>query len=98
MRLTSNWRLQGHGYWVILTALIATLPLSKCFSADTNETRSSSCPVGNYFSDWFDRVDHTRTEQPHWASPMATVSPLLLELFRYDVYDESLTGGRTLTT
>src|SRR5579863_4067268 len=38
----------------------------------------------NYFSDWFDRVDHTQSQQPHWITPLATTTPRLEEEFRYD--------------
>jgi hypothetical protein len=37
-----------------------------------------------YFSDWFSRVDKTKGEQPHWVTPIATITPRLEEEFRYD--------------
>ena len=37
-----------------------------------------------YFSHWFDRVDHTQSEQPHWITPVATTTPRLEEEVRYD--------------
>ena len=37
-----------------------------------------------YWSNWFDRVDHTQAEQPHWITPLATTTPRLEEEFRYD--------------
>jgi len=37
-----------------------------------------------YFSDWFDRVDKTQREQPHWITPLATTTPRLEEELRYD--------------
>lgn len=37
-----------------------------------------------YLSDWFSRVDHTKNEQPHWVTPIATTTPRLEEEFRYD--------------
>jgi len=37
-----------------------------------------------YFSDWFQRVDKTQKEQPHWVTPLATTTPRLEEEFRYD--------------
>ena len=37
-----------------------------------------------YFSDWFDRVDKTQSEQPHWITPIATTTPRLEEELRYD--------------
>jgi hypothetical protein len=37
-----------------------------------------------YFGTWFDRVDKTQSEQPHWITPLATTTPRLEEEFRYD--------------
>jgi hypothetical protein len=37
-----------------------------------------------YFSTWFSRVDKTKDEQPHWVTPVATVTPRLEEEYRYD--------------
>ena len=37
-----------------------------------------------YFADWFQRVDKTQAEQPHWVTPLATTTPRLEEEFRYD--------------
>jgi len=38
----------------------------------------------NYFSNWFERVDKTQAEQPHWITPLATTTPRLEEEYRYD--------------
>ncbi|MBV8050220.1 MAG: hypothetical protein JOZ80_03475 [Acidobacteriaceae bacterium] len=38
----------------------------------------------NYFSNWFDRLDKTQSEQPHWVTPVATTTPRLEEELRYD--------------
>jgi hypothetical protein len=37
-----------------------------------------------YFSNWFERVDKTQSEQPHWITPLATTTPRLEEEYRYD--------------
>ena len=37
-----------------------------------------------YFANWFNRVDQTQSEQPHWITPVATVTPRLEEEVRYD--------------
>jgi hypothetical protein len=86
-------------------ALLAGVLLARLASAavaDTNEVAQSgsgsSCPVLDYFADWYVRVDKTRAEQPHWAPPVATTSPALQEVLRYDIMQQSLKGGRTLTT
>ena len=38
-----------------------------------------------YWSSWFKRVIHSQAEQPHWITPLATVTPRLEQEFRYDV-------------
>ena len=43
-----------------------------------------ACAQDGYFADWFQRVDKTQAEQPHWITPLATTTPRLEEEFRYD--------------
>lgn len=40
--------------------------------------------VEDYFLDWFPRVTRIQSEQPHWVTPVVTVTPRLEEEFRYD--------------
>jgi hypothetical protein len=67
------------------------------FSLRPNAQSFSSCPharslsfidvdvrTRQYFADWFDRVDKTQAEQPHWITPLATTTPRLEEEYRYD--------------
>lgn len=71
------------------TMLIVGLALAGVAHAETTD------PVSDYFADWFDRVDQTQAEQPHWITPLATTTPRLEEEFRYDQYFERLgNGGR----
>ncbi|HET9407578.1 MAG TPA: hypothetical protein VFO39_10100 [Candidatus Sulfotelmatobacter sp.] len=49
-----------------------------------------------YFSTWFERVDKTKDEQPHWMTPVATTTPRLEEEFRYDQLWQ--TNGKGVTT
>ncbi len=43
-------------------------------------------PAGNDFvTRWFQRADQARSEQPPWAAPMFTLTPGLVQQFRYDV-------------
>jgi len=52
-------------------------------------------PVGDYFADWFNRVDRTQAEQPHWITPVATTTPRLEEEFRYDIFWQTNNAGVT---
>ena len=49
-----------------------------------------------YFEDWFDRVSHTQSEQPHWITPLVTVTPRLEEEFRSDFFRQRMPTGHDL--
>src|SRR5579859_4944744 len=42
--------------------------------------------IQEYFADWFPRVTRIQSEQPHWVTPLVTVTPRLEEEFRYDQF------------
>jgi hypothetical protein len=42
--------------------------------------------IKDYFLDWFPRVTRIQSEQPHWVTPIVTVTPRLEEEFRYDQF------------
>ena len=52
--------------------------------------------IARYVQTWFDRVDRARASQPHWAAPLITTTPLLIEQMRLDVYDQQLGTGAHL--
>ena len=54
--------------------------------------------ISNYFAHWFDRVREAQASQPHWMTPLVTVTPRLEEEFRTDFYIESLGNGASLTS
>jgi hypothetical protein len=47
----------------------------------------------DYFSDWFARVSRIQSEQPHWITPVVTVTPRLEEEYRYDQLWQSQAHG-----
>ena len=51
---------------------------------------------GNFFSDWFARVEQAQATQPHWMTPLVTVTPRLEQEFRYDQYWENRGNGSQL--
>ena len=87
-----------------ITIATLLLPMAglDCRADDTSlsspGTSSASCPVSDYFKDWFARVSKTQAEQPHWVTPLVTVTPRLEEELRYDQMWESTPGGHTLTS
>jgi hypothetical protein len=48
---------------------------------------------GGFFSDWFARVDQAQADQPHWVTPIVTVTPRLEEELRYDQFWERNPGA-----
>jgi len=52
--------------------------------------------VSGYFDTWFARVNEAQASQPHWMTPVATVTPRLEEEVRYDQFWESRGNGSTL--
>jgi hypothetical protein len=55
----------------------------------------STNPIVEYFLDWFPRVTRIQSEQPHWVTPLVTVTPRLEEEVRYDQFFEGLSHGKT---
>jgi len=75
--------------WVVT---FATLLLPAASRAQT----SSNDPVAQYFADWFPRVTRIQSEQPHWVTPLVTVTPRLEEEVRYDQFFQSQPHGHSL--
>lgn len=97
------WRsvrfLSGFAVGATLLLMVGIMP---CHANDpdvgSQVAPSSTSAVDNYFSDWFARVSKTQAEQPHWITPVATVTPRLEQELRYDQMWESLPNGKTLTS
>jgi hypothetical protein len=50
---------------------------------------------GGVFHDWFSMVSKTQSEQPHWMTPVATVTPRLEQEYRYDIFWQTNAAGVT---
>ncbi len=62
------------------------------------ETEAERSPwLLDYFKNWFVRIDHSRTQQPGWASPLATTTPTMQNAFRYDITQQFLRDGQVRT-
>jgi hypothetical protein len=72
-------------------------PAAEALPAGGQGNASPASAVDEFFNDWFARVSRTQAEQPHWVTPLVTVTPRLEEEFRYDQYWESLPGKKILT-
>ncbi len=57
----------------------------------------ASSESGDVFAGWFDRVKQAQESQPHWITPIATVTPRLEEEIRYDIGWQQAGNGSHLT-
>ena len=74
---------------VIITVLISFSFLGGLVWAQADPSSNS-----DFISEWFERSSRAESEQPHWAAPMFTVTPRLVQQFRYDM-GWQLNGGFT---
>ena len=82
---------------VTLAVAMVAVPVKAADTAATNQVAAPEpCPVPDYFTHWFDRVNEIQSEQPHWVTPLVTVTPRLEEELRYDQFQETLPGGHSL--
>lgn len=66
---------------VPLAGLLLCVAARPCAAQGIDSVGSA---VENYFLDWFPRVTRIQSEQPHWVTPLTTVTPRLEEEVRYD--------------
>jgi hypothetical protein len=71
--------------------LLTTLTTGRAQSAASDPASGD-----DIFSKWFAMVSHAQAEQPHWMTPLVTVTPRLEQEYRYDQSFESVPEGRTL--
>jgi hypothetical protein len=69
----------------------------KAFANPEPTTLSSNSPESDTNGGWFATVDKTQEEQPHWMTPLVTVTPRLEEEYRYDEIVQNKQKGTTLT-
>jgi hypothetical protein len=50
-------------------------------------------PIADYFAHWFDQADAAQASQPHWMTPITTVTPRLEQEYRYDQSQQQLGNG-----
>jgi hypothetical protein len=86
------------GLLAVLRLLVAAEPCRAQEPTPPAEAGSPTSPVLDYFRDWFPRVSKTQAEQPHWVTPLVTVTPRLEQEFRYDQIWQSRPNGQTLNS
>jgi hypothetical protein len=102
MKITQNVPVTGsHSFQLLisLAILLAVAPPQRVVADDAiSQTPAVSSPDNSYFGNWFARVSQTQSEQPHWITPLVTVTPRLEEEVRYDQSWETTDSGSHLTT
>ena len=58
-------------------------------------TASSGLSAQSFLDDYFKRVAEQQAEQPHWITPVFTVTPRLEQEIRYDIFWQGHAGGTT---
>ena len=72
--------------------------------APSGQPASEPAPTGalgwtsSYFANWMTRVEQAQASQPHWMTPLVTVTPRLEQEVRYDQYWENRGNGSVLDT
>ncbi len=79
-------------------AFVLLLAATALRATGQDMTNRLDSPGDGYFSGWFARVSRIQAEQPHWITPMTTVTPRLEEEFRFDQSWESTSKGSQVTS
>jgi hypothetical protein len=53
---------------------------------------------GGFIADWMIRATRIQSEQPHWLTPLTTITPRLEQEFRFDQSFETTSSGTRLTS
>jgi hypothetical protein len=53
-------------------------------------------PADDFFQNWFSMVSATQAEQPHWITPVVTVTPRLEQEYRFDMSRQVQPNGTTV--
>lgn len=84
----------ARGFGVLLMLASALTALAQ---TDSNSPDLATAD-GGLFSSWFARVTQIQSEQPHWITPLTTVTPRLEQELRYDQSWETTSEGARQTT
>ncbi len=77
----------------ICTTIVLAIALAAATACRAQIDTSFGSAIGDYFLNWFPRVTQIQSEQPHWVTPLVTVTPRLEEEVRYDQLFQSSRNG-----
>jgi hypothetical protein len=86
----------GSGSSLDLAAPQQTAQAAQGYAVPTTATPAGPSDSEGYFGNWFARVDVAQASQPHWMTPLATVTPRLEEEYRYDQFYQHIGTGATI--
>ncbi|MDE2353942.1 MAG: hypothetical protein KGL17_02865 [Betaproteobacteria bacterium] len=83
---------------VLLQTLALAMPALAQASEDVLPAFDGGSPGGvadggDFFKNWFARSDAAKESQPHWMTPVVTVTPRLEQEYRYDQLQQYKSGG-----
>jgi len=95
-RMSRVSRIRAAVLLLVLVSITVCRGQSRAQTAPTAQPPQSTNPIVEYFLDWFPRVTRIQSEQPHWVTPLVTVTPRLEEEVRYDQFFQAQQNGRSL--
>jgi hypothetical protein len=78
---------------ILIASLTASAKAEDLPVPDQRLLSTSIDPITDYFLHWFDRSEAAKASQPHWMTPITTVTPRLEQEFRYDQYQQFTQNG-----
>src|ERR1700723_688970 len=79
--------------FILPRAALAPIILAVVLAVATPCRADFGSAIVDYFTNWFPRVTQIQSEQPHWITPLVTVTPRLEEEVRYDQFFQSMRDG-----
>jgi hypothetical protein len=77
----------------LITLVLAAFVLAAAAPCRAQNISEFGSAIEDYFINWFPRVTKIQSEQPHWVTPLVTVTPRLEEEVRYDQFFQSARNG-----
>jgi hypothetical protein len=71
---------------ILFVAIALTTQPCAAQTASTSSSSAFGSAIVDYFANWFKRATQIQSEQPHWVTPVVTVTPRLEQEFRYDQF------------
>jgi hypothetical protein len=71
---------------ILFVAIALTTRPCAAQTASTSSSSTFGSAIVDYFANWFKRATQIQSEQPHWVTPIVTVTPRLEQEFRYDQF------------